>query len=226
MKMKIVGHRGGAGLALENTLSALRAGILAGADYLEFDVRLTKDNQVILSHDETLERLTDDPRLIRNLSLHELHQIKLKNGEVMPLLADAIRLADKTPVIIEIKDDGMARLVLRIVDEFPDANVTIVSFKHREIALVKHLSPKTKAYVSSRTNPFDLAYVAQAIGADGLVLNFWILNPLTYYYCLNNHLDIMVYTIDSRFLAYFIHFFYPQVMICTNYPQYFVSKGK
>jgi len=222
--MKIVGHRGSAGLALENTLEAIRAGIKARADYLEFDVRLTADDQVVLSHDESLERVAGDTRLIHKLSLQELHKIKLKNGEVMPSLSDALSVAGEVPVIIELKDNDMARYVLRVISESPKTNATIISFKHSEIALVKQLSPKTKVYVSSRTNPFDLFHIARSIAADGLVLNFWILNPLTYINCIRNGFDIMVYTVNSRFLTYFIHFLYPRVMICTNNPHYYSKK--
>ena len=49
--MLVIGHRGAAGLAPENTIEALRAGVKAGADMLEFDIRLTKDNITVLVHD-------------------------------------------------------------------------------------------------------------------------------------------------------------------------------
>lgn len=52
--MLIIGHRGAAGLAPENTLAALQAGFAAGADLLEFDVRLTSDNIPILAHNPRL----------------------------------------------------------------------------------------------------------------------------------------------------------------------------
>lgn len=52
--MLVIGHRGAAGLAAENTLEALQAGIDAGADMLEFDVRVTSDNVPILCHDSKL----------------------------------------------------------------------------------------------------------------------------------------------------------------------------
>ncbi len=223
MKMKIIGHRGAAGLALENTLESLRAGINAGAHSIEFDVRLTKDGEVVLCHDSDLKKISQDKRSLKDLTLEELKTIKLNNGESVPLLSEALETTGRTPVIIEIKEDNMVRKVINIVEAFPEAIVTIASFKHYEISLLKRLSPNTKAYVGSRTNPFELLQNAKAIGADGLDLNFWVLNPLTYFYAIFNKLDIMVYTIDSQFLARFIHFLYPKVMICTNNPQYFTK---
>ncbi|MCX6725285.1 MAG: glycerophosphodiester phosphodiesterase [Candidatus Saccharibacteria bacterium] len=211
MKMKIIGHRGAAGLALENTLESLRAGINAGAHSIEFDVRLTKDGEVVLCHDSDLKKISQDKRSLKDLTLEELKTIKLNNGESVPLLSEALETTGRTPVIIEIKEDNMVRKVINIVEAYPEAIVTIASFKHYEISLLKRLSPNTKAYVGSRTNPFELLQNAKAIGADGLDLNFW------------DKLDIMVYTIDSQFLARFIHFLYPKVMICTNNPQYFTK---
>lgn len=65
MKMKIIGHRGAAGLALENTLESLRAGINAGAHSIEFDVRLTKDGEVVLCHDSDLKKISQDKRSLK-----------------------------------------------------------------------------------------------------------------------------------------------------------------
>ena len=55
--MKIIGHRGAAGLALENTLPGIELARLLGVDAIEIDVRKTKDNQLILCHDADLKRV-------------------------------------------------------------------------------------------------------------------------------------------------------------------------
>jgi glycerophosphoryl diester phosphodiesterase len=55
----VIGHRGAAALAPENTLAGLRAAAAAGARWVEFDVKLTSDGIAVLMHDETLERTTD-----------------------------------------------------------------------------------------------------------------------------------------------------------------------
>ena len=55
----VFGHRGGSGLAPENTIAAFDAGVASGADGLELDVRLSKDGVVVVHHDRRLERTTD-----------------------------------------------------------------------------------------------------------------------------------------------------------------------
>ena len=66
--MLIIGHRGAAGLARENSLEALRAGLEAGADILEFDVRLTKDKIPVVVHDFHTLRTHRDPSIISRLT--------------------------------------------------------------------------------------------------------------------------------------------------------------
>ena len=56
---RVIGHRGAAGAAPENTLASIRKARELGASWVEFDVKLTRDGQAILFHDDDLERTTD-----------------------------------------------------------------------------------------------------------------------------------------------------------------------
>ncbi len=218
MNIKIIGHRGSAGTALENTLESFRAGIEAGADALELDVRMTRDKQVVVCHDADLLRIANDKRLVARLNLKDLQKIKLLNNEHLPTLVEVLELIKNTPVVVEIKEYGMARAVLAVFDKFPDNNATIASFKLKEVVLFKSLSPDTKCYAANRDSPFEILDLVSSAGLDGVDLNFWILNPWTYFLARRRKLDIMVYTVNHKFLARFIHFLYPKVMICTDYP--------
>ena len=60
-----VSHRGAAGIAPENTLSAVKAGVSAGAPFIEIDIRLTSDGVPVLMHDGTLDRTTDGAGYVR-----------------------------------------------------------------------------------------------------------------------------------------------------------------
>ena len=57
--MKIIGHRGAAGLELENTLPSIRMAIELGVDGVEFDVRITADRQLVLCHDDNTSRMSN-----------------------------------------------------------------------------------------------------------------------------------------------------------------------
>ena len=68
----VFAHRGGRAIAPENTLVAFDAGIAAGADGLEFDVHLSRDRQVVIIHDGTLERTTDGTGTVAERTAAEL----------------------------------------------------------------------------------------------------------------------------------------------------------
>ena len=74
--MQLAGHRGTRVHAPENSLTALVSAYTAGADVLEFDVQLTADNRLVVSHDGTINRLTGEQGTIRNMSLSALRHTK------------------------------------------------------------------------------------------------------------------------------------------------------
>jgi glycerophosphoryl diester phosphodiesterase len=69
---RCVAHRGGSLLAPENTAAAFEAGIAAGADWVECDVHLSRDGELVVIHDSTLERTTDLSGPVRELTLAEI----------------------------------------------------------------------------------------------------------------------------------------------------------
>lgn len=68
----IVAHRGGSWESPENTLQAFNTALMSGAQFLETDVRITKDGHIIVCHDEDLSRLCADPRKVRDINLADL----------------------------------------------------------------------------------------------------------------------------------------------------------
>lgn len=68
----IIGHRGVAGLAPENTLAGFRLASKLGIECIEFDVRLTKDNQLVIFHDDTLERTTNGQGIVESETYSDL----------------------------------------------------------------------------------------------------------------------------------------------------------
>lgn len=116
--MLIIGHRGAAGLAPENTIGSLQAGIDAGVQMVEADLRLTKDGKVVIIHDPTLIRTHDDRRKISDLTLEEIKNISKKEGREIPELNEFLQAA-KLPLNLELKVDGMEQAVLDAVKSFP-----------------------------------------------------------------------------------------------------------
>lgn len=217
--MKIIGHRGAAGLALENTVESIQAAIHAGVDAIEFDIRVTKDNKIVLSHDPHTGRVSKHEHHISKHSLAKLKAIPLHNGQAIATLDEAILAAGTTPFVIEGKDTGWAKpLAAFLQKKAKSKDVTVISFNHAELDNFHQLMPKVPVYAIEHTNPFEVIRTARLHGFTGVDLNFWILNPLTYLLARWSKLEIIVYTVNKPWMVGFLKFFYPHISITTNVP--------
>lgn len=224
--MKVIGHRGACGLALENTLASLEIACLLGVDAIEFDIRKTKDNELVVCHDADLDRVSDRQDKISSLTVQELQKITLRDGHsVVPTLRQALTLVKETPVIIEIKENDCMPELLEILDEFQHPNVTVASFKHDEMILARQLRPDLRIYLAEKTKPIEIIHLARDIKANGFDLNFWLLNPIIYWLARRHNLEIMVFTVNHTLLVRFINMLYPRVAICTNHPEKFIKRS-
>ncbi len=111
-----IAHRGASGTFPENTLSAFRAAIDAGADMCELDVQLTRDGTVVVIHDDTVDRTTDGNGEVAELTLEEIKRLdagaKFKGGalkdERIPTLDEVFALTTgKCGLNIELKGAGV-----------------------------------------------------------------------------------------------------------------------
>ena len=75
----VVAHRGDHTQAPENTLTAFENAIREGVDYVEIDLRTTKDSQLIIMHDASVDRMTDGKGFVKDLVLDDIHKLKVKN---------------------------------------------------------------------------------------------------------------------------------------------------
>ncbi|WP_369232962.1 glycerophosphodiester phosphodiesterase [Streptomyces sp. R21] len=108
-----VAHRGDPYRVRENTVDSLRSALRLGADAVEIDVRLTRDNVPVLLHDGSLKRLWEHDRPVRSLSFDEVRG--LTAGGV-PTLVDALAAAGDARLMIDLPGGPDRRAVRRIVD--------------------------------------------------------------------------------------------------------------
>lgn len=224
-KTGIIGHRGAAGLALENSQDSLLAALGHEIDAIEFDVRCTKDGKLVVMHDKHTARIAKQKVLVSQKTLAELQDIKLNNGQHIPSLEEVFDLigANK-PMVIDIKDNGSADELLRVVSEHPDAVVSFTSLKYGELHKLHQARPDLPIYVRDLLNPFEIVHTAVRMHAEGISLNMWLMNPLTYWLAKRRSLEIRIYTVNSRQLVRFFQKLYPGIVIYTNHPQRFVRQ--
>lgn len=221
---KIIGHRGAAGLALENSRESMRAALLYSLEAIEFDVHLTKDDQVVVLHDKHTKRVANEKALVRQKTLAELQSLVLHNKQSIPTLDEVLKALGKTNVIIDIKDRGIAKLLPEILKRYPKIKASFASFKHDELRIIRKTIPSAQIYVLEHFSPIEIIYSAKRLGASGIGLNKWMMNPMIYRLAKKHKLQFYVYTLNSPWLANFYHRFYPDVAICTDHPERFASK--
>ncbi|OEH94086.1 glycerophosphodiester phosphodiesterase [Bacillus solimangrovi] len=146
----IIAHRGGAGIAPENTLEAFTLSESLGVDILEFDVRLSKDGQVIVIHDESIDRTTNGKGNVSDYTIEKLKSFDAGyqfvgpdgsypyrgKGITIPLLTEVLESFDHMPMVIELKenDTELADKFADIINHYNMENKVIVSSFYDEIA--------------------------------------------------------------------------------------------
>jgi glycerophosphoryl diester phosphodiesterase len=104
-----IAHRGLAPGYPENTLAAFRAAIGLGAEVLEVDLRGTRDGEVVILHDETLERTTNGRGKVMDMPLAELKQLDAGKGERIPTYDEVLQLVSGTGInlLLDIKESSV-----------------------------------------------------------------------------------------------------------------------
>jgi glycerophosphoryl diester phosphodiesterase len=155
----VMAHRGESGNIPENTIAALGAAVELGVDVLESDVRLTKDDEIVLFHDDSLIRTTGEEGTVRSHTLDELlqfdfgHMFSTDDGRTYPFRGKGLRIVtlreafERFPDIIfnlDIKDDEQAapmKLAQLIADMDRKQSVIVASFHNSQLEHFRELAP-------------------------------------------------------------------------------------
>lgn len=166
----VVAHRGASRVAPENTLAAMKKAIAYGADYAECDVFQTKDGELVLIHDEEMERTTGEPGKVGDYTLAELKALDAGSwfkeefrGELIPTLREAIQLVKgKMKLDIEIKVSGSSpKITEKVVDiilaEDLEGACIVTSFEKSAIEKVKEIAPELiTGFIFDEEHPPDI----------------------------------------------------------------------
>jgi glycerophosphoryl diester phosphodiesterase len=115
--VKVIGHRGVCGLEPENTLRSFRRAIELGVDYVECDVYLSADEQLVLLHDGTVDRTTNGSGPVEEMTFEAIRQLDAGHGEQVPTLEELLDLIKgRCKAHVELKGEGTPEPVLRLVE--------------------------------------------------------------------------------------------------------------
>jgi glycerophosphoryl diester phosphodiesterase len=178
----VIAHRGASKIASENTLKAFQKAIDLKADFIEFDLRRSKDNQLVITHDEDLLRLTGINRMVSSLRLQDLKSLDFGEGEKIPTFEELIQLArDKIKLNCEITVPNIGEKVIENLEKYKMVDSTIISsFLHEELIKIKKLSPEIRV-ASLEPTPYvkKLDWVEKEQMVEYCIKNkFYAINPL------------------------------------------------
>jgi glycerophosphoryl diester phosphodiesterase len=180
----VMAHRANPLAAPESTLEALRSGVEAGADVLETDMRLTKDNELVLFHDETLLRVAGIDKPVRDFTLNEFldidicRDISYDGGATFPFsevglkgvsLRDALSEFPDVVFNLDMKDTfkEVPDILADLIKELDRENSVIVAtFNDAQIERFRHLMPSVPtAACPAEVSRFVFAVRMRVIGA-------------------------------------------------------------
>jgi glycerophosphoryl diester phosphodiesterase len=180
-----LGHKGWSAAAPENTLAAFRAAVSLGADGVEFDVQLSRDDQVVVIHDFAVDKTTDGHGRVRDLTLAELRKLDAGSwfaptfaGEHIPTLDEVLDIVKAMKLInIELKERSLAgeglgdKVVWAVQSRGLGPQVVISSFNPLAIRRVKQLNPRLRTgllYAANLPLPLRRAWLRPIVRPDAL----------------------------------------------------------
>lgn len=212
-RTKVWAHRGASGYAPENTISAFKKAIEMGADGIELDVQLTKDRQLVVIHDERIDRVSDGSGLVADYTLEELRQFNYNKTHPecghadIPTLEEVLDLMKPTGMMINIElktgihfYEGIERMTYELVEAKGMHNQVIYSsFNHNSVMEMRRLDATVKTGFLDNDEIYNVAAYAKNCGVTALHPNKIHLQMPGYVEaCKKEGLNVHVWTINSE----------------------------
>ncbi len=196
--MQVVAHRGASFLEPENTIKAIEKAVKIGADFVEVDVRMSKDNKLVIMHDPDVNRTTDGNGFVKDYTLQELKKLDAGKGETIPTLDEVIScVKDRVGLVIEIKEPGTEGKILEKIDENNLENVILTSFYHKSIKNARKMNPSVDAGIIFTGQPVDVKQMASNASANIIFPSYRYMNEDMVKQAKNKGISVYPWTIDE-----------------------------
>jgi len=178
-----IGHRGACGYEPENTLLSFKKALELNVDMIELDVYLCKTGELVVIHDDKVDRTTNGSGYVKEKSFEELRQLDAGKGEKIPTLQEVLDLTNKKArVNIELKGEGTAKPVSKVIEKYVKEkgwsydDFLVSSFNHYELLKFSKLNPKVKIGVLIKGTPIGFAEFAEKVNAYSVHLSLEFIN--------------------------------------------------
>ena len=202
-----VAHRGGEGYAPENTLASFRRTMEYGIGWIEVDVQITRDGQLVLLHDKTVERTTDGQGTVSDLDLDELKRLDAGSwfdagfaNERIPTLSELFDFCGgRVNYLLDIKGPGVVEQLVEVVQDCGRSKQVYVIGKNSEsLALVKQLAPEIGVGFTCSEPSQENIERALELGAHHVIIRNELLNSDLTASCAASGLFVLSTTVRTR----------------------------
>lgn len=204
----IVGHRGASGYEPENTLRSFKRAIDMGVSMIELDVYLCKSGEVVVIHDDTIDRTTNGTGIVGQLTWDTLQQFNAGKGEHIPLLSQVFDLVDQKVVInIEIKDPHATMPVADLIEQYVAAKhwsynqFIISSFDHAVVQEFHFYCPRVKTGALFDVDSQDEVEITKRLHADYVIVDYQSVTAQLINAAHGCGLQVFTYTVNDKSLA-------------------------
>jgi len=142
----VIAHRGASGYYPENTLKSIEHAIRMDSDIIEIDLKMTGDRQIVLMHDEAVDRTTNGKGFVKDLTVQQLKALDAGGGERVPLLTEVMELYEKSDVefMFDISSPGYEEQIVELIHMHNYDARSIVSGAYGSLRFIKLLDPRLK----------------------------------------------------------------------------------
>ena len=210
-----IGHRGASGYRPENTMASYSKAVEMGVDYIEIDIHLSKDGELIVLHDPTLERTTNGKGNVRDQLVSELLELDAGGwfhpeykGARMPLLSEVLdRFLPITGILIEIKHPSLYPGIERkLTEELQHRNVSLLrdkpvmvhSFDRESMEKFHQYCPKVPVGVLMKQRPSDHELLEMAEYASFINPKHTILSPALTAKIHRHGMKVFTWTVNNK----------------------------
>ncbi len=183
-KTLIIGHRGACGFAPENTVKSFKKAIDLGLLMTECDVRLCKSGDLVVIHDDTVDRTTNGTGLVADKTWDELRKLDAGEGEHIPNLTEVLNFMDhQIKLDIELKEPGTAKPVAAVINQFVDekdwqySDFFVTSFNHEELQIFNKLCPDVPIGALFSELPTDLESIIHIMNPNVIIVSQKYITP-------------------------------------------------
>ncbi len=207
MQTHIIGHRGAAAYYPENTMASFEAAIALGVDMIELDVHMSADGEIVVIHDETLERATDGTGFVHQHTRAELETLDAGQGERIPALADVLLRVKEAGIGVNVEIKAGSVPYPKLEEKLAalthacgmQDSVLFSSFNHYALLALKSAwpdAPVAPLYVGAMLDPWEYAHKLGAVAVHPMyavaLLPGWVDG------CHKHGIAVNVWTVDEE----------------------------